>query len=307
MASSTKALLGALAANVAIAVTKFVVGGLTGSSVMIAEGIHSLVDSGNSGLMIYGGRRSKRGPDRDHPFGHGMELYFWSLVVAMVVFGGGGGMSIYEGIHAITHPTPLTKLWPNYLVLGAAAVFEGASLYVGLREFRAYRREREFTGSMLDAVRKSKDPAMFLTVLEDGAALIGLAIAAVGVTLGHLFESSVIDGVASMLIGLVLMGEALLLGYECRGLIIGESARTVLVDKIRRVIERHGEVGKLEDLRTLQLGPESILVFLRIDVPTFADVAMVRQGSTDLIADLRRTFPQIRDVFFDVSPTPHAA
>jgi divalent metal cation (Fe/Co/Zn/Cd) transporter len=216
-------------------------------------------------------------------------------------------MSIYEGIHAITHPTPLTKLWPNYLVLGAAAVFEGASLYVGLREFRAYRREREFTGSLLDAVRKSKDPAIFLTVLEDGAALIGLAIAAVGVTLGHFLESPVADGVASMLIGLVLMGEALLLGYECRGLIIGESARTVLVDKIRRVIERHGEVGKLEDLRTLQLGPESILVFLRIDVPGSANVATVRRGSSALIADLRRTFPQIRDVFFDVAPAPRAA
>lgn len=305
MASSKKALLGALAANLAIAVTKFIVGAITGSSVMIAEGIHSVVDSGNSGLMIYGRRRSMRGPDPKHPFGHGMELYFWSLVVAMVVFGGGGGLSLYEGVHAIVHPRPLTSLWPNYLVIAAAAVFEGASLYVALREFRAYRREHDFAGTTLDVVRASKNPAIFLTVLEDSAALIGLAIAALGVTLGHFLHEPMADGIASILIGIVLMAEALLLGFECRGLIIGESARPVVVDRIRGVIERHGELGELEDLRTLQLGPESILVFLRVDVPGSADVEMVRRSSTDLIADLRRAFPQIRDVFFDV--TAHGA
>lgn len=301
MASSKKALLGALAANLGIAVTKFIVGAITGSSVMIAEGIHSVVDSGNSGLMIYGRRRSLHGPDPRHPFGHGMELYFWSLVVAMVVFGGGGGLSLYEGVHAIVHPRPLTSLWPNYLVIAAAAVFEGASLYVGLRELRAYQREHELTGSTLDVVRESKNPAIFLTVLEDTAALLGLAIAAVGVTLGHFLEMPAIDGIASIMIGIVLMLEALLLGFECRGLIIGEGARPVVVDKIRHLIDQHTDVGKLEDLRTLQLGPESILVFLRIDVPGSADVQTVRQGSTDLIAHLRRTFPQIRDVFFDVT------
>jgi cation diffusion facilitator family transporter len=301
MASSKKSLLGALAANVGIAITKFVVGAITGSSVMIAEGIHSLVDSGNSGLMLYGSRRSCRGPDAEHPFGYGMELYFWSLVVAMVVFGGGGGFSIYEGIHAIVHPRAITSLWPNYLVIVAAAIFEGASLYVGVREFKAYRREREFEGSTLDVVRASKNPAIFLTVLEDTAALIGLAIAAIGVTLGHLLELPIIDGIASLLIGLVLMAEAALLGFECRGLITGESARPRTAAKIRRIVEEHSELGAIDELRTLQLGPESLLVFLRMKVDAALDAAHIRERSGGLVKDLRTRVPAIRHVFFDLA------
>ena len=187
-ASSKRALLGALAANLAIAVTKFVVGAITHSTVMVAEGIHSLVDTGNSGLMLLGRSRSRRGPDDAHPFGHGMELYFWSFLVAMVIFGGGGCLSIYEGVRALLHPRAVTELWPNYLVIAAAAIFETASLVIGLREFGAYRRELRFAGSMLDVMRES----------EDAAALAGLAVAAAGLTLSHLLDMPAIDAAASM-------------------------------------------------------------------------------------------------------------
>jgi cation diffusion facilitator family transporter len=301
MASSKKALLGAAAANIGIAITKFVVGALTGSSVMISEGIHSLVDSGNSALMIFGGHRSRRGPDEEHPFGYGMELYFWSLVVAMVVFGGGGGLSLDEGIHAIVHPRVLSSLWPSLVVIAVAAIFEGASLYVGAREFRAYRHERQLTGSTLAVVRASKNPAIFLTVLEDTAALIGLAIAAVGVTLAHMLELPFIDGIASMSIGVVLMLEALLLGFECRGLIIGESARPLVVDKLRCVIARHSMLGSVEELKTLQVGADSILVFLRVEAPATDDDLTERWRR--LIDDLRAEVPPIQHVFFELAPT----
>ncbi len=167
-----------MAANLGIAATKFLVGAITGSTVIIAEGIHSLVDTGNSALMLLGEQRSRRPADEAHPCGYG-------IVVAMVVFGGGGGLSIYEGIRALFHPRTVTNLWLNYLVIGAAAVFGGASLSIGVREFTSYRRQKRFEGSMLSVMRASKNPAIFVTVLEDSAALVGVAIAAGGLTVSH--------------------------------------------------------------------------------------------------------------------------
>ncbi|HEY0190655.1 MAG TPA: cation diffusion facilitator family transporter, partial [Kofleriaceae bacterium] len=253
-ASSKKALIGGLAANLGIAITKFVVGAITRSTVMISEGIHSLVDTGNSGLMLYGRRRSKRGPDADHPFGYGMDLYFWSFVVATIVFGGGGGLSIYEGIDALISPREMTHPLVSYATIAAAALFEGTSLAIGWRELNTYRRERKYGGSLLDVIRASKDPAMFLTVMEDLAALTGLVIAAAGIGLRQATGIAAFDGAASILIGLVLCVEALLLGIECRGLIIGESARPIVVDRIRALITEHAGDLTIGELRTLQLG-----------------------------------------------------
>ena len=298
-ASSRRALLGALAANLGIAATKFVVGGVTGSSVMIAEGIHSLVDTGNSGLMLYGQSRSRRAADEAHPFGYGMELYFWSFVDAMVVFAGGGGLSVYEGIRAVLQPRVTTLLLPNYLVIAVAAVFEGISLAIGLREFAAYRRERKFVGSTLSVMRASKNPAMFLAVLEDSTALVGLSIAALGLTLSHFLAIPQLDGVASILIGLVLVLEASLLGLECRGLIIGESARSVVVDQIRQVAALHDELGVIEDLRTLQLGADSILVVMQVRFLVSAVVGDLERATARLVRELRTAIPSIKHVAFD--------
>lgn len=296
-ASSTKALVAGLVANLGIAATKFVIGALTHSTVMIAEGIHSLVDTGNSGLMMFGRRASQRGPDEEHPFGYGMELYFWSFVVAMVVFGGGGGLSIYEGLHALAEPRPLTALWPNYLVIAVAAVFESASLAVGLREFRTYRKELRYPRSVFEGIRASKNPAMFLTVLEDLAALAGLALAAAGLGLRAWTGRGEFDGVASILIGLVQAAEALVLAIECRGLIIGEPARPAVVEAVERAVAAHAGALAVERVRTLQLGPGSVLVFLDVRLGDAGDLAAVRDAIARLLGELRALTPAIREVF----------
>jgi len=303
-ASSRRALFGAMAANVAIAVVKFAVGALTRSTVMIAEGIHSLVDTGNSALMVVGEARSRKRADEQHPFGYGMELYFWSLVVAMVVFGGGGGLSAYEGGRAIFHPREVTRLWPNFAVLGAAAVFEGLSLVIGLREFAAYRREKRFVGSALAVMHASKNPAIFVTVLEDSAALVGLALAALGLTLSHWLAMPVFEGIASILIGVVLMAEAALLGFECRDLIIGEAARPMIVADVRRVIAEHPAFGVAPTVRTLQLGPDAVMLVLTIRSRADQSLVELRRALATLMTEIRRTTPVIRDIVFELAPEP---
>jgi cation diffusion facilitator family transporter len=298
--SSRKALVGAMAANLAIALVQFVGGGLTRSTVMIAEGIHSLVDTGNSALMLLGEHRSRRPADSAHPFGYGMELYFWTLVVAMVVFGGGGGLSCYEGIRALWHPRVVTVLWPNYLVIAAAAVFEGASLAIGWREFSAYRQEKLFTGSALEVMRASKNPAIFITVLEDSAALAGLFLAAAGLTLSHILGLPAIDAIASILIGLVLMVEAALLGYECRGLIIGEAARPRVIAEVRRLLARHPNFGTVTEVRTLQLGPNSVMLVLGVRARATMSVGEAGQFSAALRAELREAVPVVKHIVYDL-------
>lgn len=294
-ASSKLALVGAMVANIGIAVTKLVVGAVTNSSVMITEAIHSVVDTGNSGLMLLGRRRSKRAPDADHPFGYGMELYFWSFVVATVVFGAGACVSIYKGIRGLSMPEEATSLWVNYLVIAISALFEGSSLAISIREFDKYRVEKNFDGSRLDAIQASKNPAIFMSILEDSAALLGLAIAAGGIALAHATGNHVWEGVASIAIGVVLVGEALLLGYEVRELIIGEPARDRTLAKVRRTIARHRGELSVGDAKTLQLGPDAILVIVELhQAPLEREVAK-------LVADLRATVPQIKDVAFELS------
>jgi cation diffusion facilitator family transporter len=300
-ASSKKALVGAMLANLAIATTKFIVGGLTQSTVMIAEGIHSLVDTGDSALMLLGESRSRRAADEAHPFGYGMELYFWSFVVAMVVFGGGGGLSVYEGLRAFFHPRVLRALWPNYLVIAAAAVFEGISLAIGIREFNAYRREKCFEGSALAVMRASKNPAIFVTVLEDAAALVGLAIATVGLLLSRVLANPAFDAIASVLIGLVLVAEASLLGYECRGLIIGEAARPLIIADICRAIALHPEIGRIERLRTLQLGPDSVMLVLGIRSEPEVNADALERARASLVADIRATVPTVKHIMYDLA------
>jgi len=297
-ASSKRALFGAMAANIGIAATKFVVGALTHSTVMIAEAIHSLVDTGNSGLMLIGRARSRRGPDPEHPFGYGMELYFWSFLVAMVIFGGGACLSIYQGVVALLHPRPTSHLWPNYLVIGAAAVFEASSLVIGWREFAAYRREKHFVGSMLAVMRESKNPAIFVTVLEDLAALAGLAVAAIGLTLDHLLDAPSFDAIASIVIGAILVFEAALLSVETQGLITGEAVRPILLDRIRDVVARHRDIGAIEEIRTLQLGPDAVLLLLGVRPSRQLPTGALEEASKRLTDELRSISPTITHVAF---------
>jgi len=297
-ASSRRALFSAAAANLAIAATKFAFGAFTHSTVMVAEAIHSLVDTGNSGLMLLGRARSRRGPDAEHPFGHGMELYFWSFLVAMVIFGGGACLTIYRGVMELVHPRPTTVLWPNYAVIAAAALFEGSSLAVGWREFARYRREKRFEGSMWAVMRESKDPAIFVTVLEDIAALAGLAAAAIGLTLSHVLHAPRFDGAASIAVGVILIFEAGLLGVETRGLITGEAVRPVLLDRIRQVIARHRDVGAVSEIRTLQLGPDDVLLLLGVRPSRTPSIEDLEAASERLTSELRGISPTIKHVAF---------
>jgi cation diffusion facilitator family transporter len=221
MAESQLAIYGAIAANLAIATTKFVVAGITGSSAMLSEGIHSSVDTFNGILLLVGIRLSRRPATPEHPFGHGKELYFWSLIVAVLIFGLGGGVSFYEGVQHIRHPQPLRDPTWNYVVLAAAAVFESLSFVIALRQFRKQTGKVPFW----QAARLSKDPTTTTVLAEDAAALAGLAIAAAGIALSHRLDMPALDGAASVAIGLLLAGVATLLTWQSRGLLIGEGIR----------------------------------------------------------------------------------
>ncbi len=231
MAESKVAIYGAIAANVAIAVTKFIVAGITGSSAMLSEGIHSAVDTFNGILLLVGLRLSQRPATPEHPFGHGKELYFWSLIVAVLIFGLGGGVSFYEGVLHIQHPEPLRDPTWNYVVLGAAAVFEGSSFAIALRQFLKRSGKTPFW----EALHRSKDPTTYTVLAEDSAALVGLVIAAIGIALSHQMDMPELDGGASLLIGVLLAGVAMVLIHESRGLLIGEGIRPETARAIRSI------------------------------------------------------------------------
>lgn len=257
---SKVAVIAAVVGNLAIAVAKFVAAGITGSSAMIAEGIHSLVDTGNGGLLLLGMKQAAKPADADHHFGHGKALYFWSLIVAMSIFGIGGGMSVYEGITHIQHPAALENPTWNYIVLGVSLIIEGFSFSVAMRQFNAAR------GSVrpLAFIRSSKDPSLYTVVLEDSAAMLGLLVAFLGVFFGHMFENPYFDGVASIIIGLLLMGVAWLLGAETQGLLLGEGADEATVASIRKAVESDRAVERAGEILTMYMGPSELVVNLGV-------------------------------------------
>ena len=254
------AVYGALLANLGIAVAKFVAAALTGSSAMVSEGIHSVVDTANQALLLVGINRSHRPADDLHEFGHGKELYFWTLVVAVLLFGVGGGLALYEGIIHVLEPMPLENPIANYIVLAIAFVLEAASWTIALREIRAMAGE----GNLRRKILSSRDPSVVTVLLEDSAALIGLVAAFVGILLADLTGDSRFDGLGSIVIGVVLAVVALFLAYESRGLLIGERARTDVRNTIRRVVEFDDAVDSLVSARTMHLGPNQVLVNARV-------------------------------------------
>ncbi|MEM7758836.1 MAG: cation diffusion facilitator family transporter [Cyanobacteria bacterium P01_A01_bin.40] len=258
--SAKKTIYAAMAANFAIAVIKFIAASVTGSSAMLSEGIHSVVDTGNELLLLLGIRQSKKPADDSHPFGYGQELYFWTLIVALFIFAIGGGMSIYEGIEHVKHPEPLTDPRWNYIVLSLAVIFEGYSWNVALQEFLASKNEASFW----TAIRASKDPTIFTILFEDTAALIGLFIAFLGVLGGHIWGNVYLDGVASIAIGIILCGVALLLAAESKGLLIGEGADAETVASIKQITNDDPAVERVIKVLTLHFGPQEILLNLEI-------------------------------------------
>ncbi len=300
--SSTKVILAALAGNTAIAVTKFIAAGITGSSAMLSEGIHSLVDTGNQGLLLYGMRQAKRPPDRRFPFGHGKEIYFWSFVVAILIFAVGAGVSIYEGVHHIRHPEPVTDPLINYIVLGLAILFEGAAWWFALREFGKAKGQMGY----IEAVQRGKDPSMFVVLFEDSAALLGLLVALVGIAAAQLTGILWFDGLASVIIGLILGATAIWLAIETKSLLIGESANREVVAGIRALVEQEPAVEAIKELLTMHMGPDFVLVTMSADFRDDLDAAEVERTIARLDRAIKAAYPEVKKVFIEAeSLCPH--
>lgn len=261
MAAAQKAVYAALAGNLAIAAAKGVAAALSGSSAMLTEALHSLVDSGNELLLLIGLKRAARAPDATHPFGYGLEVYFWSFVVALLIFSLGGGLAIYQGVHHLTAPPPISNPWINFGVLAVSFLFEGLSFRVAWREFAQIRGDTP----VLAAITRSKDPALFAVLLEDGAALIGLAIAALGLSAALWWGWGWADGAASIAIGLLLVVVAVFMANETRSLMSGEAAAPRTVAAVRRLLEAEPSIDKVQEILTMHLGPTSILMAITLD------------------------------------------
>jgi cation diffusion facilitator family transporter len=298
MAESKMAVYGAIAANVAIAVTKFIAAAFTGSSSMLSEGIHSLVDTGNGGLLLVGMARSKRPPTRQHPFGHGKELYFWSLIVGVLIFGLGGGVSAYEGVLHVLHPAPLEDPKWNYVVLGLAALFEGTSFTVAWRQFKRERKGKP----ALAALQASKDPSTLTVLAEDSAALVGLAIAGIGIFLSHALDEPAIDGIASIAIGVLLAGVAVVLIRESRGLLVGEGISATTASRIRALAEAEPGVRDVGPILSMYIGPDEALVTLSLQVDPALPSGEVAHAVQRIESQIRALFPPIRRVYIEVAP-----
>jgi cation diffusion facilitator family transporter len=286
-------LLGALFANLGIAIAKFVAAAISGSSSMLTEGIHSLVDSGNQVLLLYGQHRARRPADALHPFGYGRELYFWAFVVAILIFAVGAGVSIYEGWRHIRDPEPLRNPLINYVVLGVAVVLEGGSWAIAVKEFN---RTRQGAG-WWRAIRRSKDPAGFIVLFEDSAALVGLFIAGLGVWASHAFADPRLDGVASVAIGLILALVAMLLAREAKGLLIGESADPVLLAGIWSELEGRAGVASVNHVRAVHTSPEVVFVAISADFEDSLPMGDAERLIEDIETDLKRRFPQLTSIY----------
>lgn len=279
----------ALASNLAIAVTKFVATALTGSSAMLSEGVHSLVDTANELLLLYGMKRAARPPDTNHPFGHGRELYFWSFIVALMVLALGAAASFYEGINHVLHPEPMRNLLVNYVVLAASFGFEGASWWVGLKAFRATKGAQGY----LDAFRDSKDPTTFTVLFEDTAALLGLLIAAAGIAAAHALNAPRLDGAASIGIGLVLLVSSLMLARETKGLLIGESAHQRVRDTIMRIAREDPDVRTANGVLTVQLGVNQVVAALSVEFQDELNTTQIETCVNRIEAAIKHAQPDI--------------
>ena len=295
---SPKAIIAAVAANIAIGIVKFIAAFISGSSAMISEGIHSIVDSGNGLLILFGMKRAEQRPDLAHPFGYSMELYFWTLVVAVMIFALGGGVSIYEGVHRIMSITPETTLGNptlNYIIIGISAVIESMSLSVALREFNAARGDTK----PLQFIKEAKDPSLFTVVLEDSAALTGLLLAFLGTLLGHLTGNPYFDGAASVLIGVLLALVAIVLLRETKGLLIGEGLKGEELVQVARIVEADPRVHKCGRVLSLYLGPQDLLVTIDVTFEEKASRDAIDEAIDGIEREIVRAFPQTTRIFIE--------
>ena len=293
-------LYAALAANLGIAVAKFTAAAFSGSSAMLTEGFHSVVDSLNQILLLYGQKRSQRPPDDLHPLGYGRELYFWSFVVAILIFATGAGLSVYEGIRHVVEPEPMTRVWLNYAVLGVSLLMEGGSWLVAVRQFGRDKGDKGWW----HAVRASKDPTTFVVLFEDSAAMAGLVIAGLGITASWLTGNPVWDGVASIVIGVVLAGVAFVLARESKDLLIGERASHTLIRAVHAVVDVLPEVTGVHEVITIQMAPEAIFLAMSVDFEDRVSAGTVERVIAEVEARLARDWPAIRSVYIKPQAKP---
>lgn len=309
MASSKKAIYAAIAGNFAIAVTKFFGAAVSGSSAMLSEGIHSLVDTGNGGLLLLGIRRSKRPPDDDHPYGYGKSLYFYALIVAVLIFGLGGGISLYEGIlHTLDpgHGGPtgatlfgvtVSGLTLNSAVLIAAIGFEGFALRTALQEFNKQRGEKP----LMEAIRTSKDPTTFTVLFEDTAAIAGLVVALIGIHLAEWLHLPVIDGIASIVIGLILCGVAGFLVWESKQLLLGESADPAIRTSIREIAAADDDVEQVVRTLTMHMGPYTVVLNMELAFAPDRTADQIEAAVDRLEKQIREQHPDVAYIFIETA------
>lgn len=298
----------ALGANFLIAVAKFAAAAWTRSSAMLSEGIHSLVDTSNQALLLYGLHRAGRPADAQHPFGYSKEIYFWSFVVAILLFSLGAGVSIYEGIEKLRDPHPISDFWVNYIVLGVALVLEGFTAYKAIVEFDSRRGRRGW----LSALRASKDAALFTVLLEDVAAVTGLLIALFALVCVQFLGWGMADAIASILIGLLLATVAAFMSIEIRGLIVGESANPRVLSGINRILKKEigpkGALLAVNEIRTMHLGPDDVLVAASVDAVDGIPAEEVEALTSELEAAIKEKYPEVRRLYIETqSVAGHAA
>lgn len=299
--NSTTALLAAMAANAGIAAAKFGGAMYTGSSAMMSEGIHSLVDTGNQVLLLIGMRDAARPADSSHPFGYGLRIFFWALIVAMAVFALGSGVAIYEGVQKIRHPEPIEHAWLNALILVFAMVLEGSSLAVAVRQVAGESRKRGL--GMLATIRRHRDPTIFAVVYEETAALVGLAVALAGTGLAWALDMPVIDGFTSVAIGIVLAVTSLGLAGQCYILMTGQAADPAIEDKLREILGRIKPVDHVNEVRTMHFGPNEVLVLASVDFDDDLRASGVEKITSDVEDGMRELFPEVRRVYIECQAT----
>ena len=284
-----------MAGNGLIAVAKIIATVVTGSSAMLSEAVHSIVDTGNQALLLWGIKRSSKPADERHPFGYGMELYFWTFVVAILIFAIGAGVSLYEGFSKINNPQQVKYIYINYIVLGFAMIFEGGAWIVAFREFR----KRKGKLGYLKAMQVSKDPTVFTVLFEDSAAMLGLFAAFIGLLLTQWLGNPVYDALASIVIGLILSFTAMLLAYESKGLLIGEAASREVVSSIIDIVKGKSEILSINEILTMHMGPEDVLLNISLDFHDNISSGEVEKTITQLEIQIKKKHPEIARIFIE--------
>ncbi|WCT14161.1 cation diffusion facilitator family transporter [Mucilaginibacter jinjuensis] len=295
MSSSKTPIYTALAANLGIAITKLAAALFTGSSAMVSEGIHSLVDTSNEVLLLLGISRSQKPADEKRPFGYGRELYFWSFVVSLLFFAMGGGFSIYEGIEHLRNPEQVKNPIWNYAVLAIAFIFDGLSFITAMKEFNRQRGTTPFW----QAVRESKDPTTFVVLFEDAADVIGILIAFTGILIGQLLHNPYLDGIASVLIGLLLTAVAIVLVRESRSLLMGETPDAAELNEVVKIVESNPAVNKVVKHLSNYLAPEEVIIAIKVNFKRDISSQNVTKAIEQLRSDIQEKYPHYKQLFIE--------